>query len=198
MRRTVLLAAPLLVLLGACSSSPDGEDLVGPFEDGAEQAYEDQGVDRSDTTNLSRGVQVEDCWVVDADGVQAIGEAAYGDGDYAVETTGALFGQVGQEQLSCPIGRDGEPGLGFSVATTDRSLDDLAALREEAGYEVVETPDTDLDEDAVLLTGNDEGTAAVWLDGGLLVGVGGRDLDAEAAVGALEAAVDAVSEHLGD
>lgn len=199
-------------LLGGCGGGGDGdgdrdtEALITSFGEEAEAAYDAAGDSRSE--DFSKGVSTDDCFILGADGADAVVEALGLAVDEPPEVGFTyLSGPPGQsESISCAIDVGGPDDAtvtidaGTMAADRDQVALALASSESEGAEEVDgEAPGLDPDDVVALVTNEGEVTLLGWVSDGFYVGLNVPTAlaEPEAGLAALPVAVDAVTTALG-
>lgn len=166
-------------LLAACNddgggSAPDSSAMAEAFDEVAAAAYEAEDVDRDE--RFAQGLRIaEGCPGLDAEAIDAITAAMFGDEGEARTTGGFIQGVPGESEIvSCPMER-GDQRMAISYGTTLRDLDqtEAAVRRSREELEVVDVEVPGLPEDSVVVLHDEEATGAnaLWVGDGFFVGV---------------------------
>jgi hypothetical protein len=206
------LLASLALLAAGCGddddsgeggSEPDGAALGEAFGEASEEAY--ASVDQNRDEDFARGALLEGCFILDSDGVAAVGEQVAGVPDATLTDPNFLYGPPGEEEtLSCGI----EAGEGTLVAnvTAGTTLVDRDGFLERITRDP-EAPTTEIEGEApgldpanvVAVEVGESAAQLVWISDGFAIGVSGpaEELGGDAGFEALSVAVEEVSRTLG-
>ncbi len=159
---------------GSTGGGSDGAAMAEAFDGLAQQAYEAEGLDREQDS--AKGLLLEKCFVLDAEAVRAVGDAAGAKGPvFRIVDRNFLSGVPGEgETLNCSLGANGPQ---FSVTAGTTQVDRDGRQKRAKGGIVRFT----------------------WVSDGFLVGVTGDEatLAGKRGFATLSAAVEGVERTLG-
>lgn len=216
MRGTVagLVACGVLALAPGCGGSGsddstitqvDSADLAAAFSAAATDAYEAAGLNRE--RDYTAGTKVDDCFILDAEGGEAVAEAAGSDApEVEVSHDISLSGAPDRaETLNCTISDPSEAGprtsligtvaAGSTTLTPDQYERNL--LRLQGGNEISGTAEG-LPADEVVAVDRGGVMTFVWVHDDFLIGFSGPTgiRDPSAGLAALPTVVDEVQRTL--
>ena len=162
-------------------------------------AYEAQGSKRGEDSE--RGLFLDECFVLDSEGVRAVGEAAGGGGPaFRIAETNFLSGVPGKsETLNCSLRSTGIQMALIAGTTSVDSDGQLERLRLGLkGVKEIEGTAPGLDAADVAAASGEGRTQLAWVSGGFLILVTGPEDKLGGAKGfaALSAAVEGVERTL--
>jgi len=178
----LLVAASLagLVALGACGGGNDDSVGFGDLDatkDGfaavMDAVYVDAGEDPEDESARHRGLRVEDCLLLDDEGIATL-LAALGTTEDRVEPrVGTLFGPIESQQIDCGFdSEDWKVPVMVLAGTTTLTRDQLAArLGENDVFEVVDDEIDGLDPETVLVLDWEDGRSYILVEDDFFVRV---------------------------
>lgn len=176
--------------------------MAKAFAERSSAAYEAEGENRNNDILLGLGLLIPECFIIDAEGVAAVGEAAGAEARaFRIADTSYLSGVPGEDEtLNCSLGSTGEQLAVIAGTTLVDTKGQLERLQRESESSEEFDGSADGLDDADIAATKGEGVARLaWVSDGFVVSVTGPEdlLGGEKGFAALSAAVEGVERTLG-